>query len=99
MAHLPWFIWIHLRQHTPVDLGGVIHIHLARVSMPLAFVNRWLALHSGMVVVGESGLTWVISELVHLCIIVIILFLLLKVLLGGIVAQNLLLFLLVLVLG
>jgi hypothetical protein len=67
--------------------------------MPLPFVNWWLSLHCSMVVVRESDLTWINSELIHLTLIVFILLPLLnKVLLGGVVAQNLMMFLLVLVL-
>ena len=102
VASLSLIIWVHRWKHATMYLLWVVHIHLAWVSLPLPLVNWGLSFHSSMVIVWEGGLTWILSKLMNLCIIVIITLLvllpLLKVFFGGVVTQNLLLFLLILVL-
>ena len=103
VASLSLVVGVHGREQAALNLRRVLHVHFTWVKSSLPFVNWGFSLHCSVVVACELRLTWIFSQLMNLCIIVIITLLVLlpvlKVLFGSVVTQHLLLLLVVLVLA
>ena len=100
VASLPLSWRIYVRKHTAsINIWRIIHIHiLILVVVSICFVDRGLSLHGSMMVRVQIAGGRVVSELLHLVLVIIVIVLplsILEVLFGGIVSQKLLLFLLV----
>ena len=102
VTSLSLIIRVHCWKHSIMDLWRIIHVHFALIPLSLSFMNGRLSFHGSVVVAGKLCLARVLSQLVHLCIIIIItllvLFPFLKILFGCVVTQQLLLFLVIFVL-
>lgn len=103
VASLPLSWRIYVRKHTAsINIWRIIHIHiLILVVVSICFVDRGLSLHGSMMVRVQIAGGRVVSELLHLVLVIIVIVLplsILEVLFRGIVSQKLLLFLLVFVL-
>ena len=103
MTSLSLIIWVHWWKHTILDFLRIIDVHFALIPLSLSFMNWWFTFHGSMVVVRKLCLARIFSQLMHLCVIVImtllILFSVLNILLGSVVTQQFLLFLIILILG